>query len=98
MARNMVTRTVHGTQVSLKVVDTATEQIVEDTLILNKSFDEVDDKLKKAVTKAIASDKILVAITGLEKVDKCYGVPVAQFMELAVEIDPQTRTALTTEE
>lgn len=98
MARNMVTRTVHGTQVSLKVVDTATEQIVEDTLILNKSFDEIDDKLKKAVAKAIPSDKILVAITGLEKVDKCYGVPVAQFMELAVEIDPQTRTALTTEE
>ena len=98
MARNMVTRTVHGTQVSLKVVDTATEQIVEDTLILNKSFEEIDDKLKKAVTKAIPSDKILVAITGLEKVDKCYGVPVAQFMELAVEIDPQTRTALTTEE
>lgn len=98
MARNMVTRTVHGTQVSLKVVDTATEQIVEDTLILNKSFEEIDDKLKKAVTKAIPSDKILVAITGLEKVDKCYGVPVAQFMELAVEIDPQTRTALSTEE
>lgn len=98
MARNMVTRTVHGTQVSLKVVGTATEQIVEDTLILNKSFDEVDDKLKKAVTKAIPSDKILVAITGLEKVDKCYGVPVAQFMELAVEIDPQTRTAITTED
>ena len=98
MARNMVTRTVHGTQVSLKVVDTATEQIVEDTLILNKSFEEIDDKLKKAVTKAIPSDKILVAVTGLEKVDKCYGVPVAQFMELAVEIDPQTRTALSTEE
>lgn len=98
MARNMVTRTVHGTQVSLKVVDTATEQIVKDTLILNKSFDEIDDKLKKAVTKAIPSDKILVAITGLEKVDKCYGVPVAQFMELAVEIDPQTRTVLSTEE
>lgn len=98
MARNMVTRTVHGTQVSLKVVDTATEQIVEDTLILNKSFEEIDDKLKKAVTKAIPSDKILVAITGLEKVDKCYGVPVAQFMEFAVEIDPQTRTALSTEE
>lgn len=93
MARNLVTRTVHGTQVSLKVVDKATEQIVEDSLILGKSFDAIDDKLKKAVTKALSEDKILVAITAVEKVDKCYGVPVAKFMELAVEIDPKTRTA-----
>ena len=98
MARNLVTRTVHGTQVSLKVVDKATEQIVEDSLILSKSFDAIDDKLKKAVTKALSEDKILVAITAVEKVDKCYGVPVAQFMELAVEIDPKTRTALATDD
>jgi phosphohistidine swiveling domain-containing protein len=98
MARNLVTRTVHGTQVSLKVVDKATEQIVEDSLILSKSFDAIDDKLKKAVTKALSEDKILVAITAVEKVDKCYGVPVAQFMELAVEIDPKTRTALAAED
>lgn len=98
MARNLVTRTVHGTQASLKVVDKATEQIVEDSMVLSKSFDAIDDKLKKAVTKALSEDKILVAITNIEKVDKCYGVPVAQFMELAVEIDPKTRTALAADE
>ena len=35
MARNMVTRTVKGTEVSIKVVDTATEQIVEDTIVIS---------------------------------------------------------------
>lgn len=93
MARNMVTRTVHGTEVSIKVVDVATEQIVEDKVVLSKSFDD-EEKLKKAVAKAInPAEKILVAITGTSAIEKCYGIPVAKFMELAVELDPKTRTA-----
>lgn len=97
MARNMVTRTVKGTEVDIKVVDTATEQIVADKVILSKSFDD-EAKLKKAVAKAIPEGKILVAITGTTRVDKCYGIPVAKFMELAVELDPSTRTAIEVEE
>lgn len=93
MARNMVTRTVHGTEVSIKVVDVATEQIVEDKVVLSKSFDD-EEKLKKAVAKVInPAEKILVAITGTSAIEKCYGIPVAKFMELAVELDPKTRTA-----
>lgn len=98
MARNMVTRTVHGTRVTIKVVDTVTEQIVEDTIVLNKGYSEIDDTLKKAVSKAIPSDKILVNISAIESVNKCYGIPVADFMAQAIEIDPATRTALGTEE
>lgn len=97
MARNMVTRTVKGTEVDIKVVDTATEQIVVDKVILSEAFDD-EVKLKKAVAKAIPEDKILVAITGTTPVEKCYGIPVAKFMELAVELDPSTRTAIETEE
>lgn len=98
MARNMVTRTVHGTKVTIKVVDTATEQIVEDTIVLNKGYSVIDDTLKKAVSKAIPSDKILVNISAIESVNKCYGIPVADFMAQAIEINPTTRTALGTEE
>lgn len=98
MARNMVTRTVHGTRVTIKVVDTVTEQIVEDTIVLNKGYSEIDDTLQKAVSKAIPSDKILVNISAIESVNKCYGIPVADFMAQAIEIDPTTRTALGTEE
>lgn len=97
MARNMVTRTVHGTKVTMKVVDTTTEQIVEDAIVLNKGYSEIDDALKKAVSKAIPSDKILVSISAIENIDKCYGIPVADFMAQAIEIDPATRTAIETE-
>lgn len=97
MARNMVTRTVHGTEVAVKVVDTATEQIVQETVVLSKKYDD-EDKLKKAVAKALPDDRILVAIAGTTEVEKCYGIPVAKFMELAVELDPKTRAAVEAEE
>ena len=97
MARGMVTRTVKGTSVEVKVVDAATEQIVQETVMLPKSYDD-EAKLKKAVTKAIPEGKILVSIVSSTEVNKCYGVPTAKFMELAVELDPEKRTALETED
>lgn len=107
MARNMVTRTVKGTEVSLKVVDAATEQIVPHTLTLAKSFTSTDeegntvvntDKLKKEVTKALPEGLILVSIADTKEINKCYGVPTAKFMELAVELDPTTRSAIDSDE
>ena len=103
----MVTRTVKGTEVTVKVVDAATEKIEQDTVVLAKSFTKTDDegntsideaKLKKAVAKAIPDGKILVSIVSTTPVNKCYGVPTAQFMELAVELDPETRRAVEAEE
>lgn len=97
MARNMVTRTVHGTEVAVKVVDTETEQIVQETVTLSKKFED-SEKLKKAVAKALPEGRILVAITSTTDVEKCYGIPVAKFMELAVELDPKSRTAVEADE
>lgn len=97
MARNMVTRTVKGTEAVVKVVDTATEQIVQESLVLPKKYDDAE-KLKKAITKALPADRILVGIVESKVVDKCYGITVAQFMELAVELDPKTRTAVEADE
>jgi hypothetical protein len=108
MARNMVTRTVRGTQVTVKVVDAASEQIVQETIVLGRDYTTTDEagnitiedeaKLKKAVAKAIPEGKILVSIVSATPVNKCYGVPTAQFMELAVELDPETRRAVEAEE
>ena len=92
----MITRTVHGTEVAVKVVDTATEQIVQETVVLSKKYDD-EDKLKKAVAKALPEDRILVAIAGTTEVEKCYGIPVAKFMEFAVELDPKTRATVEAE-
>ena len=98
MARNMVTRTVHGTEVEVKVVDTATEQIVQEKVVLSKKYGEEDaDKLKKAVAKALPADKILVSIVNTTDVEKCYGIPTKTFMELAVELDPKTRATVEAE-
>lgn len=97
MARGMVTRTVKGTSVEVKVVDAATEKIVQETVMLTKAYDD-EAKLKKAVTKAIPEGKILVSIVSSTEVNKCYGVPTAKFMELAVELDPATRSALAADE
>ena len=99
MARNMVTRTVKGTQVTVKVVDTATEQIIEDSVIIPAGKKELDEAtFKKRVSKALPEGRILVAIVSTTDVEKCYGIPVADFMAQAIEIDPKTRTALETEE
>ena len=95
--RNTVTRTVHGMEVKIKVVDKATEQIVEDKIIIDKPYRDTE-KLKKAVTKALDESKILVSIVETTVIDKCYGVPTDKFMELAVELDPKTRAKITAEE
>ena len=107
MARGMVTRTVKGTEVVAKAVDAQTEQIIAHTVTLAKSFTTTDeegntvvntDKLKKEVTKALPEGLILVSIAETKEINKCYGVPTAKFMELAVELDPDNRRALETED
>ena len=94
MARNMVTRTITGTEVTVKVVDAATEQIVTDTITLGKAFKADDEKLKKAVAKAIPEGKILVSIVDTKEINKCYGMLISAFMEQAVELDPEKRSVL----
>lgn len=98
MARNFITRTVTGVKVNLKVVDVASEQVVEDSVVLNKSKAiETPDGLKKAVGKALPEGKVLVSIGTTEEINKCYGIEVTKFMELAVELDPVTRSKINTE-
>lgn len=98
MARNFITRTVTGVKVNLKVADVATEQVVEDSVILNKSKAiETPKGLKKAVGKALPEGKVLVSVGTTEEINKCYGIEVSKFMELAVELDPVTRSKINAE-
>lgn len=99
MARNFITRTVTGVKVNLKVVDVATEQVVEDSIILNKTKAiETPEGLKKAVGKALPEGKVLVSVGTTEEINKCYGIEVSKFMELAVELDPVSRAKFKAEE
>ena len=95
MRRDMVTRTVLGTTATLKVVELATDSIVEIELKLGKKYELGTKELDKAVRKSLDPAKyVLVAITAAEECNKLYGLDTAKFMEMAVELDPKTRAIL----
>ena len=92
----MVTRTVVGTEARVKVVNTATEQISSEVVMLNKSFDDINDnKLIKALKKSLPSDVVIIKVESLVPLNKLYGLESAKFMEFAIELDPKTRKPIT---
>lgn len=95
MRRDMVTRTVIGTVVDVKVVNTATDAITVETVKLNKAFtDTADKKLTNAVKKVLPADVVIIKIESIAPMNKLYGLDTAKFMEQAVELDPKTRKPL----
>lgn len=92
MRKEMVTRTVVGTQATVKVVNTATEEITRENVILNKTFTETGDKkLINALKKSLPADVVIIKVESLVPMNKLYGLDTAKFMEMAVELDPTTR-------
>lgn len=94
MRRDMVTRTVIGTKATVKVVDSTTDLISFEEVMLGKAFTDVNDpKLVKAVKKALEDrpQLVIIHIKSVEAVNKLYGLDTAKFMEMAIELDPQTR-------
>ena len=92
MRKDMVTRTVVGTQAIVKVVNTATEEITRENVILNKTFTETSDKkLINALKKSLSADVVIIKVESLVPMNKLYGLDTAKFMEMAVELDPTTR-------
>lgn len=99
MRRDMVTRTLLGTKATVKVVDTATEEITRTEVLVNKSFKNTEDpKLMKAIKKALPATLIVIKIEVVEECNKLYGMDTSKFMELAMELDPVTRKVLETGE
>lgn len=94
MARGVVTRTVTGVEVSIKVVDPTTEQVVADKIVLNKTKAfETPEGMKKAISKALTDGKILVSVGEATEINKCYALETSKFMELAHEVNLKTRTS-----
>ena len=99
MRRDMVTRTVIGTEVDVKVVNTATDAITVEKVKLNKAFTDVTDKkLMNAVKKALTIDVVVIKIEAITPMNKLYGLDTSKFMEQAVELDPKTRKPLSQDE
>ena len=92
----MITRAVDGTKATVKVVSKTTNEIFTKEVVLSKDFTDDSKKLFKECVKALANDEDLVIINveNVEKVHKLFGLDVAKYMELAIELDPETRKPL----
>ena len=94
MRRDLITRTISGTEVVTMVANSATNTITEKTITLNKVVEDVE-KAKKLVAKQLKdTDEVLVSVKALNKIDKLFGITVADFMAHAIELDPETRNEL----
>lgn len=92
MRKDMVTRTVVGTQATVKVVNTSTEAITREEVLLNKTYEDTQDKkLINAIKKSLPDDVVIIKVESLVPMNKLYGVETSKFMENAVELDPVTR-------
>lgn len=93
MRRDLITRTISGTEVIAKVVNKTTDEISRKSVILNKVVTD-SDKAAKLVTKQLAEDEVLIHVESFTKVDKMYGITPADFIAHAIELDPVTREAI----
>lgn len=92
----MITRAVDGTKATVKVVSRTTNEIFTKEVVLSKDYTDDSKKLFKECVKALSNDEDLVIINveNVEKVHKLFGLDVAKYMELAIELDPETRKPL----
>lgn len=97
MRRDLITRTISGTEVIAKVVNKTTDEISRKTVILTKVVKDAD-KASKLVAKQLSDDEVLIHIESLNKVDKMYGITPADFIAHSIELDPKTREAIETSE
>lgn len=100
--RDMVTRTVVGTRAICKVVDPSTEQITVKPVLLSGKFEATEGEdakaLHKAIKKALGDSFVFIKVESLEDCSKLYGLDTTKFMEMAVELDPETRKIIETED
>ena len=91
----LVTRTKEGIKVTAKVANTQTEKFETIEVLIGK----VDaKKIEKETRKALeGTDYALLSIVKNEPCNKLYGLDEAEFLRLAVELDPKTRKPLATE-
>lgn len=89
----MITRTVVGTSITAKVVNKTTNEIADFTSVVSKVVSD-EKGATRELAKVIPAELVIIDIKSFEKVEKLYGITVADFMANAVELDPNTRKPL----
>ena len=87
MRKEMVTRGIDGTKATIKVINTATDEITTKDVVLSKDLTGDAKKLNKAVVKTLEEGEVLIRIESAEVVHKLVGMDMAKFLELAEELD-----------
>ncbi len=95
MRKEMVTRGIDGTKATIKVIDTTTDMISTREVVLSKDLTGDEKKLNKAVVKSLGENEVLIRVESAEVVHKLVGMDLTKFLELAVELDPETRKVIT---
>lgn len=87
----MVTRGIDGTKATVKVINTATDEITTKELVLSKDLTGDAKKLNKAVVKSLEEGEVLIRIESAEVIHKLFGMEMSDFLASAIELDPTTR-------
>ena len=98
MRRDMVTREILGTKVTVKVVDPATEIVKPMEVILSGRYTELDAKTQRAAAKAIGEGVVIIKLESVEPFNKLVGMDTADFIAHAMELDPKTRKPISANE
>ena len=91
----MITRTVVGTEITAKVVNKNTDEVSTYSTVVSKVVSEDKDAVK-ALAKVIPAELVIINVVSLKKIEKLYGMTVADFMAHSIELDPTTRKPLAT--
>lgn len=90
----LITRSKESLELKVMVANTDTKAVESITKVIPK----VDEKkIQKEVEKTLPENLKFVAVESSTPVVKLYGLDEAQFMDMAIELDPVTRKPLKTE-
>ena len=95
MARKpMVTRTIVTTKVNVLCLNLTTCEPFNLDLILPRTYKDDKALMKKVSEQVDNEEQKAVHITAKEEVETVYGMTEQDFIEHAVELDPETRKAI----
>lgn len=86
----MVTRTINTTKVVVMCLDTTSNETVEKTVIVPRTYKD-EEKLFKVVKPLVTEETVKpVYIVSTEELEKLYGMTEQKFVETAEELPPRT--------
>ena len=98
MRKPMITRTIKTTKVNVLCCDVNSCELFNKAVVLPRTFKD-EKKLLAKVHELVDTDEVkTVHIVDVAEVETLYGMTEQDFIEHAIELDPETRKAIAIEE